>query len=423
MADAGTNPPAKSSVPLMALAGLISAVLISPIWIVYLLIGPLWGLAIVVYFFAYEKNHNLIGLLLFLFVSGSAFVASVKTASLLVDGSSLYGMGAAYFALPSLPFLFTAGSAGALIVLATGVFVFGCGGLKWKTVANVLLGSVGGGSLAVLAGFAGGKLPFEARSRVIDFGYALVFLLWQPGVAGILGLTLNADRKSAISPGAVPQHGVSGARQIAIAIAAGLCLLSVVAREAQIGFEQRQFKSQRASEYQQYVAATPPATNVSVVESAQPEQLFLPGEISGLIYCPAWLKTTPRIFRQRAHGFLYEARYAYAHNNFKNPCDQWLAIVDMMDVPDDAWSRFEAQYPLDVYDPSQLFQPTVKFSQNVFKSQRECYSWPSGHLAIELCYESYPENEDLLEQFLQRYPSSAVHHAGRAVGSFQIPGE
>ncbi|MFC5863947.1 hypothetical protein ACFPT7_16705 [Acidicapsa dinghuensis] len=412
MPDVGTNPPAKSSVPLMALAGLISAVLVSPIWIVYLLVGPLWGLALVVYFFVYEKNRNLIGLLLFLFVSGSAFVASVGTASLLAGGGSLYGMGAAYIALPSLPFLFTAGSVGAVIVLATGVFVFGCRGLKLKTVANILLGSLGGGLLAVVAGFAGEKMPFEARSGVIDFGYSLVFLLWQPGVAGILGLTLNADRKSVQSPGAVPQHGVSGARRIAIGIAAGLCLLCVVGRQAQIGFERRQFQSQRTSEYQQYVAATPRATDISVVESAQPEQLFLPGEISGLIFCPASLKTTPRIFRQRAHGFLYEARYDYAHSNVETtPCNSWLAIVDVMDVPDAAWSSFEAQYPVDVYDPDWLFQPTVKFSQNVFMSERECYSWPSGHLAIELCYEALPPNEDLLQQFLQKYPSSAVHHA------------
>lgn len=134
-------------------------------------------------------------------------------------------------------------------------------------------------------------------------------------VAGILGLTLNADRKPALSPGAVPHRAISGARRIAIGIAAGLCLWGVVARQAQIEFKNRQFLSQRASEYQHYIAATPPATEVSVAESAPPEQLFLPGEISGLIFCPASLKTTPRIFRQRAHGFLYEARYDYAHSN------------------------------------------------------------------------------------------------------------
>lgn len=421
MADAGANPHAKSSVPLMALAGLISAVLISPIWIAYMLIGPLWGLAIVIYLFVYEKNRNLIGLFVFLFASGGAFVASLKAASLLADGGSLYGMGAAYMSLPSLPFLFAAGSAGAVIVLATGVFAFGCGGFKLRTAANVLLGSVGGGLLAAIAGLAGGRLPFEARSGVIDLGYALVFLLWQPGVAAFLGLTLNADRNSALSSGAVPQRGVSGARQIAIGIGACLCILGVVARQAYWGFKGRQFQSQRAAGHQEYVAATPPATNVSVVESAQPDQLFLPGEISGLIYCPASLKTTPHFFRQRVHGFLYQAHYAYAHNNdFTDTCDQWLVNVVISDVPDGAWSRFEAQYPINLfqgrepvefYDPDWLFQPTVKFSQNVFMSQRQCYSWPSGHLAIELCYEANPPNEDLLLQFLQKYPSSALEAA------------
>jgi len=396
----------------MALAGLISAVLISPIWILYVLIGPLWGLALVVYFFAYEKNRNLIRLLLFLFVSGCAFEASMGVASRLTDGSSLYGMGAAYISLPSLPFLFTSGSVGAVIVLATGVFVFGCGELKLKTVANILLGSVGGGLFAVLAGFEGERMPFEARSGVIDFGFSLVFLLWQPGVAGILGLTLNADRKSALSPGAVPHRAISRARRIAIGIAAGLCLLWVVGRQAYIGFQNHRFDSLRASEYKQYVAATPPATDISVVKSAYPEQLFIPGEISGQIFCPASLSAIPWIFRQRAHGFVYMARYAYAHSNgFPNPCDQWLATVDIMDVPDSAWSRFEAQYPVDEYDPDWLFEPTVKFSQNVFMTQRNCYSWPSGRLAIELCYESYPENEDLLQRFLQKYPSSAMHRA------------
>ncbi len=404
--------------PLMALAGLISAVIISPIWILYLLIGPLWGIALVVYFFTYEKNRNPIALLLFLFISGGAFEASVKIASLLADGGSLYGMGAAYMALPSLPFLFIAGSAGALIVLATGVLAFGSGGLKPKTTANILLGSAGGGLLAVAAGFAGENLPFEARSRFIDFGYALVFLLWQPGVAGILGLTLNAERKSAMSPNAVPQQGVPRARQIAIGVAAGLCLLYVLARQAQIGISNHQFQAKRDSQYQQYVAATPPAKDLSVVESAHPEQLFLHGEISGLVYCPASLKIIPHFFRERAHGFLYEARYDWAHTNDAEriPCNSWLAIVVIMDVPDAAWSRFEAQYPVDLfkgrdpvefYDPDWRYQPAVKFSQNVFKSDRQCYSWPSGHLAIELCYMAGPGNEDLLQQFLQRYPSSA----------------
>jgi len=443
MPDDDPNPLIKSSVLLMALAGLISAVIISPIWILYLLIGPLWGIALVVYFFTYEKNRNPIALLLFLFLSGGAFEASVKIASLLAGGGSLFGMGSAYMSLPRLPFLFTAGSAGALIVLATGALAFGSGGLKLKTVANILFGSAGGGVLAVAAGFAGENLPFEARSRFIDFGYALVFLLWQPGVAAILGLTLNADRalamspdavqpegattlgltpdldvRSATSPGAVPQHGVPRARQIAIGVAAGLCLLYVVARQAKIGFQQRQFQSQRASQFQQYVGATPPATNVSVVKSAHPEQLFVPGEISGLVYCPASLKITPHFYRERAHGFLYEARYDWARTNDAEriPCNSWLAIVVIMDVPDTAWSRFEAQYPVDLfkgpdavefYDPDWRYQPAVKFSQNVLKSDRQCYSWPSGHLAIELCYMAGPGNEDLLQQFLQKYPSSA----------------
>ena len=418
MTDVRTNPPAKSSAPLMALAGLISAVLISPIWILYPLIGPLWGLALVVYFFAYEKNRNPIALLLFLFVSGGAFVASLKIASLLANGGSLYGMGAPYMSLPSLPFLFTAGSAGAVIVLATGVFAFGCAGFRWKTIGNILLGSVGGGLLAVVAGLAGNTMPFEARSKIIDFGYALVFLLWQPGVAAILGLTLNADRKSALSSGAIPQRGVSGSRQIAIGIVAGLCILCVVAFQTEIGFKNRQFQSQRASEYQQYVAATPPATDVSAEQPAHPEQLFLSGEISGLTYCPASLIATPYFFRQRAHGFLYEARYDNTStNDERTPCDSWLAIVVIMDVPDAAWSRFEAQNPVNLfkaqspvefYDPDWPFRPTLKFSQNVFMSERQCYSWPSGHLAIELCYMARPLNEDLLQQFLRKYPSSAL---------------
>ncbi len=419
MTDVCANPPAKSSASLMALAGLTSAVLISPIWILYMLIGPLWGIALVVYFFRYEKNRNPIALLLFLFISGGAFEASVKIASLLTGGGSLYGMGAAYIALPSLPFLFTAGSAGALIVLATGVLAFGSGGLTLKTVANILLGSAGGGLLAVIAGFAGENLPFEARSRFIDFGYALVFLLWQPGVAGILGLTLNADRRGAISPDAVPQQGVSRARPMAIGVAAGLCLLYVVARQVKIGLDYRRFQSERDSQYQQYVAATPPATDVSVVESAHPEQLFLPGEISNLVYCPASLKIIPHFFRERAHGFLYEARYDWAHTNDAEriPCKSLLAIVVITDVPDAAWSRFEAQYPVDlfkgqdpveIYDPDWRYQPAVKFSQNVFKSDRLCYSWPSGHLAIELCYMAGPGTEDLLQQFLRKYPSSAL---------------
>jgi hypothetical protein len=221
---------------------------------------------------------------------------------------------------------------------------------------------------------------------------------------------LNADRKSAISPDAVPSKESSRARQIAI------------------GFSNHQFQATRESQYQQYVAATPLATDVSVVEFAHPEQLFLLKEISGLVYCPASLRIIPHFFRERTHGFLYEARYDWAHTNDAEriPCNSWLAIVVIMDVPDAAWSRFEAQYPVDLfkgrdpvefYDPDWRYQPAVKFSQNVFKSDRQCYSWPSGHLAIELCYMAGPGNEDLLQQFLQKYPSSAFRASDRVSGN------
>jgi hypothetical protein len=391
----------------MALAGLISALIVSPFWIVSPLIGPLWGLALIIYFFACERVRDPFGLLLFLFVSAGAFEAAVKIASGLGYAGPSYGVGAAYVELPSLPFLFTAGSAGALMVLVAGVFAFGRAALQWTTVASALLGSAGGGLLALVAGFAGQKMPDEARSGPIDFGISLVFLLWQPGVAAILGLTLNADRKSAPSPAPAPDRGNSRARRTAVGIAAGLCLLYVGVRAAYYEFQGRQIQSQTVSAYQQYVAATPPSTDVSVDASPHPEQLFLPGEISGLVFCPASVKTTPQIFRQRAHGFLYQAHYDNAHNKIQmTPCDSWVATVEIRDVPNPAWSQFEAKYPIDGrYDSSDLFQPAVKFSQNVFVDQRECTSWPSGHLAIKFCYESGPLNEDLLEHFLQKYPS------------------
>jgi hypothetical protein len=388
----------------MVLAGLISAVIVSPIWIMYPLIGVLWGLALIVYFLAYEKYRNPIGLFLFLFVSASAFEASVGIASRLTGGYQAIAMGAPYVALPSLLFLFTAGSAGAFMVLAAGIFVFGCGGFRWKSLANVLLGSAAGGFLAVLAGFAGDKMPLAARSGPMDFGIATVFLLWQPGVAGILGLVLNADRRPTPSLGAVPDRGISPAHRIAIGAAASLCLLYGIARGAYFELQGHRIQSRRISAYQQYVAETPPATGASVAVFPHPEQLFLPGDISGLIFCPATLQTTPQIFRQRARGFLYQAHY---DNDHPAPCSSWVATVEVRDVPDPAWSKFEAMYPIDgQYDSSNLFQPTVKFAQNVLVDQRECYSWPSGHLSIELCYESNPMNEDLLQQFLQKYPSS-----------------
>jgi hypothetical protein len=257
---------------------------------------------------------------------------------------------------------------------------------------------------AVFAGYAGERMPFAARSGPIDFGIATVFLLWQPGIAGILGLVLNADRSPAPTPGPVPDRGISPARRIAIGVAASLCLLYGAARGAYFEFQGHEVQSRRISAYQQYVAETPSATEASVAVAPHPEQLFLPGDISGLIFCPATLQTIPQMFRQRAHGFLYQAHY---DNDHPTPCSSWVATVEVRDVPDSAWSKFEAMYPIDgQYDSSNLFEPTVKFAQKVLVDQRECYSWPSDHLAIELCYESNPVNEDLQQQLLQKYPSS-----------------
>ena len=149
-----------------------------------------------------------------------------------------------------------------------------------------------------------------------------------------------------------------------------------------------------------------------LVKSSVP-LMAVAGLISAVIISPIWILY---LLIGPLWGIALVVYFFHTNDAERIPCNSWLAIVVIMDVPDAAWSRFEAQYPVDlfkgkdpveVYDPDWRYQPAVQFSQKIFKSDRECYSWPSGHLAIELCYMAGPGNEDLLQQFLQKYPSSA----------------
>jgi hypothetical protein len=82
------------------------------------------------------------------------------------------------------------------------------------------------------------------------------------------------------------------------------------------------------------------------------------------------------------------------------------------------WARYRAKYPagfnLAVNDPSHLTTVT-KFGNHVIMNSvmrypdgnaTLCFLWPSETMVITICYESKEIREQLLEEYLAKYPSS-----------------
>jgi hypothetical protein len=111
--------------------------------------------------------------------------------------------------------LFVGGGVGAGIVLMSGLVLFGGAVSVGRTLSLTLLGAVGGGALAVLGMELDGIYRAMFANRVV-----VVFMLWQPGVALMLGLLLGWSRRcieaaSAVERGQLRESAGTGRRFLA----------------------------------------------------------------------------------------------------------------------------------------------------------------------------------------------------------------
>src|SRR6266550_1681133 len=170
------NQPARSSVMLLALAGLGSALFTVMVTLAGYSLrtseGLDFGVALAAYFVWYEGYRNSIKLI--------AFPLLIVFASMSSDTIEM-------------PILFGWGCVGAFIVLAAGIFLFSPRSVTWKSLAMVSLWSLGGGVLGAIAIVPDAVLQHRNN-------YPWFLLIWQPGAAMMLGLLLERERRALPKP-------------------------------------------------------------------------------------------------------------------------------------------------------------------------------------------------------------------------------
>lgn len=191
--------PARSSVAVLAVAGLASAVFTVGVGVAgYFLrasVGFTFGVALAAYFVWYEGHRNAARVVGFVCACTAAFPAALRSVGPLM---AVFGIEAATESgrvkIPMSAF-FAGGCVGALIVLAAGVFLLGPQKNIGRSIGMIALWSLGGGFLGVI-----GAAVDVIRTDSVGGSMYPLFIVWQPGVAALLGLLLEQERRSVAEP-------------------------------------------------------------------------------------------------------------------------------------------------------------------------------------------------------------------------------
>lgn len=157
--------------------------------------GFTFGVALAAYFVWYEGQRNAARVAGFVCACAAAFLAALRSAGPLM---AVFGIEAATESgrvkIPMSAF-FAGGCVGALIVLAAGVFLLGPQKNIGRSIGMIVLWSLGGGFLGVI-----GAAVDVIRTDGVGGSMYPLFIVWQPGVAALLGLLLEQERRLATEP-------------------------------------------------------------------------------------------------------------------------------------------------------------------------------------------------------------------------------
>ena len=377
-------------------------------------VGFAFGVALAFYFVVWERYSNPAKIALFIFVCTAAFPAAQHFATkLYLDFSGKLSMGSARLDIP-MPVFFGAGCVGAFLVLAAGLFLFGPRNIDWKSLGMVLLWSIGGGFLGVLGGGADGILTQGTFDKM-----SLLFLIWQPGTAVLLGLLLNRERK-ALAASSASVSIADGSPRVevnrSIVVIAGLFFVCVLGFLGQLVFRtirSTRVASDRAAAYKRAVAEAPSTVNLPSLQPLPIEQALIVREIAGLY---PWGPMSSSSFALWPPAEYYVVGYTAT----KEPSPatiRRIVAVNVTQLPNTEWARYDVKYPsinLALDSPQSLTKVT-KFSQTIVQNTAMryangggtlCFLWPSGNFVVSVCYETPQVDEEFLKQYLGKYPSS-----------------
>ena len=411
------NQTMKSSVALLASAGLGSALLSMTITSVHnfelLFVGFVFGIVLAGYFVVYEGYRNWAKVIGFVCACTAAYAAAVFFAFWLEtnfpdDG---FSMSSAKLDIPMSVF-FGAGFVGAVIVFSAGVFLFGSRNVGWKSLVKVLLWSIAGGVLGVVGGVADGIRTDGTYHQML-----LLFLVWQPGAAVLLGLLLRQERDAFVPTSALlsplKPSAIRGRRIVSIVFFAGVLgfLGFLVTRTIQSA----RTEARNTAAYKRALAEAPPVPSLPPVKAVPPEQALIVREIGGL---SPWAPYSTSNGHLSPPTVTYSVSYGAATKD--PPTDSlWrIVAVEVTQMPDADWANYRVKYPqlnIGLVDDPQHLTKITKFGQTIVEDTRMrypngegtlCFLWPSGVFAFSVCYEKPQVDEEFIRQYLAKYPSS-----------------
>jgi hypothetical protein len=418
------NRPTKSSIALLALAGCGSAALtlfttsVPRLEFQIFYVGFIFGVTLCVYFLAYEGYRNPAKIGGFICACIAAYPAAVFAGFGLqtvfpVNGS----MGSAGLDIP-MPVFFAAGALGALIVITAGVMLFGDHNIGRNAVRMVLLGTVGGGILGVIGGGADGL-----RTRGTYHDLVLLFLIWQPGVAALLGQVLRYQRGTLPKP-LLPAK--SEGKALTYAAKNGIPMVSLLFFAVVLGFLgfliHRELLSKRLRDKietgrKRSFSDAPVMSALADVRPLPPEEALIVREIGGLHPWLPMSSSSHELSRTLPPAINYVVGYVPTKEPPNGASIQRIVAVGVTQLPNAEWARYRVRYPLSneaITNPASLTD-VVKFGQTVVQDTAMrypngggslCFLWPSSNLAISICYETPEVNEEFIRQYLEKYPSS-----------------
>lgn len=415
------NPPIKSSLVLLAIAGLASAALTLGNFIPGDLgqysVGFTFGLALTIYFVLREGVRNPAKIFAFLAACTAAYQAAVSTA---VGMDRIFpatgSMGSARLDIP-MPVFFGAGCVGAFLVLAAGLFLFGPRDISGDSIAKVLLWSLGGGLLGVLGGGAD-----SLRTKGTYQNFFLLYLVWQPGAAALLGWLLNRERNLLTSPSPIIATAAdlppARARRGVLAVA-GLffaCVFVFLGFAASHTIQSMRGTTTRDAAYAKFLAEAPSTADLPQLETLPVEHALIVSQIGGLYPWAPMTAPVPPAYPTQSRAIKYSIGYTAAPDPPPISVHRIVA-VEVEQLPNVDWALYKVKYPPSnaaIFSPRSLSRVT-KFNQTVVQNTMMRYPngggtlsflWPSGRFVVTVYFETPDVKEEFLRQYLEKYPSS-----------------
>jgi hypothetical protein len=400
----------RTSPALLALAGLMSgafAILVSSTPADFNGIGFAYGLVLVGYFKGFEKQQSSLKLALFLCICTLAWlVANLCAFGAIVVSHALSSVEAQSLSIP-LPVFFVGGFTGALLVLGAGIILFGQRQVNGHVVGTVLLCSVGSGILGVIGAAADG-----IRTQGTYHNMRYLPLMWQPGTALMLGLLIRRHGDPKVAEMIVtPVEDEAGSEAENPRLVAGVFLALLVGL---IGFwvftrvqaEREGIQSQMAQK--RYEADAPARAEVTLVEPLPLEDVLILDQVDGLYPWQASGELSGPVGRQ------YYVGYGAVKNPPPGKFVQRIALVDVVQTPNEAWAQYRAKNPrlnVAIVSPASLTN-VQRFGQTVIQDTygNVCFHWPSSSFVVSVCFDTPEIHDAFLKRYLEKYPSSLAHY-------------